>query len=417
VFREAVEITTLPNGLRVVSEYVPSARTIAAGVYVGVGGRFERASEAGLTHFIEHMVFKGTPRRTARDIAVEIESRGGMLNAYTEKEYTAYYARALAEDAPLVLDVISDMLTNPLLSCDEVEREKNVVMEEIRRTNDCPEDAVHDLLDRTVWPGHPLGRPILGTRRTVAAFTSERIRGFMRDHYEPGRTVVAAAGKITHRSLVKLAGRHLGTMTPQRLAPGGPPPVSRATHVLRRKRAEQVQFCVGMPAFSHSDERKYTLTVLDMVLGGSMGSRLFQEIREKRGLAYDIGSHVSGFRDAGLFTISGGTSLETFDTVLRLIREELKNVAQDGLTEEEIAQAKRRLRGLLVLGLESTTSRMMGIGRSLLLLDRVVPLDEVLAKVDAITHEDIIRVAQEVFPEEHAVLAAIGPFGRNGRRA
>lgn len=417
MFREAVEITTLPNGLRVVSERMPSVQTIAVGVYVGVGARFERASEAGLTHFIEHMVFKGTPRRTARDIAVEIESRGGMLNAYTEKEYTAYYARALAEDAPLVLDVIADMLTSPLLKPDEVELEKNVVLEEIRRTNDSPEDAVHDLLDRTVWPGHPLGRPILGTRRTVGSFTPERIRTFMGEYYEPGRTVVAAAGKVGHSSLVRLTSRHLGRMTPRRRTPRGRAPIPQPARALRRKRSEQVQFCIGMPAFAHSDERKYTLTVLDMVLGGSMGSRLFQEIREKRGLAYEIGSHVSGFRDTGLFTVSGGTSPETFDSVLRLIREELTKVEQDGLTAEEIAQAKRRLRGLLVLGLESTTSRMMGIGRSLLLLDRVVPLDEVLAKVEAITHEDIVGVAREVFAEERAALAAIGPFGRNGGRA
>lgn len=416
MFKEAVEITTLPNGLRVVSEHVPAVRTVSIGVFVGVGARYELASENGLTHFIEHMVFKGTPRRTARDIAVEIESRGGMLNAFTEKEYTCYYARSLSEDAPVVLDVIADMLRNPILAPEEVDRERNVVIEEIRRARDDAEDAVHDLLDRTVWAQHPLGRPVAGTQRTVSSLTSERIGQFMESHYEPQSMVVAAAGRIPHRTLTRLAERHLGDMSVRRRARRGRPPTPRSVTTLRRKRSEQVQFCMGLPAFGHGDPRKYTLSLLDMVLGGSMGSRLFQEIREKRGLAYDIGTHTSAYSDCGLFSVSGGTSPDTFDAVLRLTRDELKRTQDAGLSEEELSQAKRRVRGMIALSLESTASRMMGLGRSLLLLGRVIPLDEVLSQVEAVSHEDILTVARELFDPERASLAAIGPFGKNGAR-
>ncbi|NUQ70943.1 MAG: insulinase family protein [Chthonomonadales bacterium] len=412
MFRERVEITTLGNGLRVVTEPMSSIRSIAMGVFVGVGARDESAADSGLTHFIEHMLFKGTHRRTAREIAVAVESRGGMLNAFTDKEYTCYHARALAEDAPLVMDVISDMLTQPLLADEEVARERNVVLEEIRRYRDDPEEAVHDLLDSTMWPGHPLGRPVVGRSSTVKRFEAHRIRSFMDRYYEPSRIVVAAAGRIRHGAVVKLAERYFGAMPGRARRRPQVQPIPIAAESFKRKRIEQVQFCLGIPTFGHRDPRRYTVALIDMVLGGSMSSRLFQEIREKRGLVYDIGSHIIGYRDTGLFAVSGGAGPATFGQVLELIRQELQRIRKAGLEQDEIEQAKQRVRGVLVLSQESATARMMGVGKSLLLLDRVVPLDEVLAGIESVTNEMIRDVAGELFQPDRISLAAIGPLGR-----
>lgn len=416
-FRDNVSITTLENGLRVVSEYVPSVQTVALGIYVRVGARFERADEAGLTHFVEHMLFKGTGRRSARDLVAAIESRGGSINAFTEKEYTCYYVRALAEDVPLATDILADMIRDPRLAEEDISLEKQVVLEEIRRSRDDPEDAVHELLDRTFWRGHPLSSPVLGTPRTIERLTREQIQRFLATRYEPTSIVLSAAGRVRHRELVRLARRYFGDMVPSARRERQRSPNYRHAVVKRHRSYEQVLFCIGMPAYAYHDVRKYPMTILDMVLGGTMSSRLFQEVREKRGLAYDIGTHVDGYRDGGLFSISGGTSPATFGAVVDLIHEEIRKVVVHGLTPDELEAAKRRLRGLIVFSLESMVQRMMGIGRSLLFLDRVIPLAEILQRVEAVTNDDIVAVASDLFQEDHEVIVALGPFGRNGGQA
>jgi predicted Zn-dependent peptidase len=409
---EAVITSTLPNGLRVVSERVPYIQSVSIGIWVDVGARHERPAEAGMTHFIEHMLFKGTERRDAKALASEIESVGGSLNAFTEKEYTVYYAKALAEHAPLVMDVLADMLLCSKMDPVEFEREQNVVIEEIKRYEDTPDDIVHDLFARAVWPSHPLGRPIVGTAHSVSRLTPQSLRSFMETHYTPSRIVVAAAGNISHRAACRLAGHHLGRMGGKGAVPSLRRPGVRGARLQRSKRSEQVHFCVGAPTYAQCDDRRYPLTILDMVLGGNMSSRLFQEVREKRGLAYAIGSYMSSFRDTGLLTIYGGTSASTLSEVLDVTMGELDLVRRHGLTDDEIERAKTQIRGSLIIGLESMSNRMMRLGKSTLYHDRVIPLAEIVDDVHRVTSADIVEVAREVLDADRLSYAAIGPFRR-----
>lgn len=412
MFTECIEITRLPGGVRVVSEEVTHVQSVAIGLWVGVGSRYEERPVRGITHLIEHMLFKGTARRTARDLADEVESRGGRLNAFTDKEYTCYYVRALAEHAEVALDVLCDMLLNSLLDAEELRREKNVVLEEIKRHEDSPEDAVHDLFASAIWKSHPLGRPTIGTTRTVVSLEPEDLRSYMRRHYTPDRVVVAASGNLPHGQLVEMVARHLGSLSGplHRYIVRAPRPSCESRRI--RKRTEQVHFCLGTQGFAHGDDDRYTLSVIDTAVGGTMSSRLFQEIREKRGLAYSIGTYSVSYRESGLFAVYGGTSLETFDQVVDLARAQLADVAEKGLTEEEIRSAKMHVRGALVLGLEGMNSRMTRMGSAMIHLDRVVPMAEVLAKIEAVTTDDVIRVARSIFHPDRMTLTAIGPFAR-----
>jgi predicted Zn-dependent peptidase len=410
-FNENIEITTLANGIRVVSETVTHVQSVSIGIWVGVGSRDEERGVRGITHFIEHMLFKGTERRDARQIADEIESRGGSLNAFTDKEYTCYYAKALAEHADIVLDVLTDMLRHSALDSEELGREQNVVIEEIKRYNDTPDDIVHDIFAQTLWKTHPLGRPVIGTSKTVAALDRQNLIDYISTHYTPDRIVVSASGNVKHADIVTLAEKSLGDMRgstyhrkPVR------PPVASGQNKQMRKRTEQVHFCYGSPAFSQHDENRYTLTILDTVLGGNMSSRLFQEIREKRGLAYSIGSYSVSYDEGGMFTVYGGTSPDTFEQVLDLTRVELEKVKRDGLTEDEVSKSKTQIRGALVLGLENMSSRMMRMGKSLLYFDRVIPLDEIIQKINAVSHDDLGRISNTLFDESQLTLAAVGPF-------
>jgi predicted Zn-dependent peptidase len=411
VFNENIEITTLANGIRVVSETVTHVQSVSLGIWVGVGSRDEERDVRGITHFIEHMLFKGTGRRDARQIADEIESRGGSLNAFTDKEYTCYYAKALAEHADIVMDVLTDMLRHSALDSEELGREQNVVIEEIKRYNDTPDDIVHDLFAQTLWKTHPLGRPVIGTSKTVAALDRQDLVDYLSTHYTPDRIVVSASGNVKHADIVALAEKSLGDMcgSTYRRRPIRPP-VASGQDKRTRKRTEQVHFCYGSPAFSQHDDDRYALTILDTVLGGNMSSRLFQEIREKRGLAYSIGSYSVSYDEGGIFTVYGGTSPDTFDQVLDLTRVELEKVKREGLTEDEVAKAKTQIRGALVLGLENMSSRMMRMGKSLLYFDRVIPLDEIIHKINGVTHDDLGRISNTLFDESQLTLAAVGPF-------
>ncbi len=412
MYTENIEITTLPNGLRVVSETVPYVQSVSVGIWVGVGERDEDTPVLGITHFIEHMLFKGTARRSAREIADEIESRGGSLNAFTDKEYTCYYAKALAEHAGIVMDVLTDMMRNSLLDPEELGREKGVVLEEIKRYKDTPEEMVHDLFAQTLWNKHPLGRPVIGSARTVAKLERENLIEYMKTHYTPERIVVACSGSVPHREIVELADQHLGSIAGKPFVAKRLPPKPSGQSKMVRKRTEQVHFCYGSQGFGQLHEARYPLTILDSVLGGNMSSRLFQEIREKRGLAYAIGSYTVSYMEGGLFAIYGGTSPDTFNQVLDLVRSEIENVKKNNLTGDEVIKAKTQIRGGLVLGLENMSSRMMRMGKSLLYFGRVIPLNEIMEKINAVTHEDIDRVAQTLFGESQLTLAAVGPFGK-----
>ncbi len=408
---ETIQITTLPNGVRVVSESVTYVQSASVGLWVGVGSRDETDPIRGISHFIEHMLFKGTQRRTARAIADEIESRGGHLNAFTGKETTCYETRVLAEDVPLALDILTDMFRNSLFDAEEMEREKRVVIEEIKMYEDTPEELVHDIFEQTLFEDHPLGQPIIGSDKTVSGLSRDNITGYIANQYRPDRIVVAAAGNLDHDEVVRIAERTLGDLEGTApLRTGNTPKASGKSKQVKKRDVEQVHFVLGTEGYSKSDKRRYSLSILNNVLGGNMSSRLFQEIREKRGLAYAIGTYGRSYQDGGYFCAYGGTSPDTYEQVLELTRKEFDNVRQNGLTDDELAKAKTQVRGAVVLGLESMNARMNRYGESLLSYGRVIPITEVLAEYEAVTHETIAEVAAQVLDESHLTLTAIGAF-------
>ena len=408
---ETIQITTLPNGVRVVSESVTYVQSASVGLWVGVGSRDETDPIRGISHFIEHMLFKGTQRRTARAIADEIESRGGHLNAFTGKETTCYETRVLAEDVPLALDILTDMFRNSLFDAEEMEREKRVVIEEIKMYEDTPEELVHDIFEQTLFEDHPLGQPIIGSDKTVSGLSRDNITGYIANQYRPDRIVVAAAGNLDHDEVVRIAERTLGDLEGTApLRTGNTPKASGKSKQVKKRDVEQVHFVLGTEGYSKSDKRRYSLSILNNVLGGNMSSRLFQEIREKRGLAYAIGTYGRSYQDGGYFCAYGGTSPDTYEQVLELTHKEFDNVRKNGLTDDELTKAKTQVRGAVVLGLESMNARMNRYGESLLSYGRVIPITEVLAEYEAVSHETIAEVAAQVLDESHLTLTAIGAF-------
>ncbi len=409
---ETIEITTLPNGVRVVSETVNYVQSIALGLWVGVGSRDETEELRGISHFIEHLLFKGTKTRTARELADSIESRGGMINAFTGKETTCYEARILAEDLPLGLDILTDMFRNSLFDAEEMEREKRVVIEEIKMYEDMPEESVHELFEATLFPTHPLGLPIIGTEATVSGVSRDDILQYTQALYRPDRIVVAAAGNLTHTHLVELVAQKLGDLEGAAPAREKSAPVAAAEKIEQSKRdVEQVHFCLGTDAYTKYDKERFPLSILNNVLGGNMSSRLFQEIREKRGLAYSIGSYSRTYLESGVFCIYGGTSPETFAQVQELTALECQKVREGGISDDELTKAKTQVRGSLVLGLESMSSRMSRYGESLISMGRIMPIEEVLAEYNAVTHERIAEVAEKVLDKSRWTQTAIGAFG------
>jgi len=407
---ENIELTTLSNGVRVVSENVPYVQSASVGLFVGVGSRDEDDRVRGISHFIEHMMFKGTPTRTAHQIADEIESRGGHLNAFTDKENTSYQARVLAEHTPLALDILTDMLLSSLHDPEEIEREKRVVIEEIKMYEDTPEEMVHEMFEQTLWETHPLGKSIIGTEATVSALTRDDLKDHIGTRYRPDRIIVSAAGNVDHAELVALAAKALGGLdgsAPARTL--STPHASGKSASKGRRDIEQTHFCLGTAAYSKHDPERFALSILNNVLGGNMSSRLFQEIREKRGLAYSVGSYGRSYQDGGHFCVYGGTSPDTYEQVLDLTRKEFAKVRKEGLTEDELTKAKTQVRGALVLGLENMNSRMNRYGDSLLAYGRVVPISEILDQYEAVTHEKIAEVAERVLDDAKLTLTSIGP--------
>ncbi|MFC6881020.1 MULTISPECIES: M16 family metallopeptidase [Actinomadura] len=411
----AVRRTVLPGGLRVITETMPTVRSAAFGVWAGVGSRDEAPADAGASHYLEHVLFKGTRRRSALEISSAIDAVGGDLNAFTAKEYTCYYARVLDSDLPLAVDVVSDMVAESVNRPEDVEAERGVILEEIHMRDDDPGDLIHDEFATALYGDTPLGRPILGTVDSINALSRDRIHAYYRERYVPSDLVVAVAGNIDHDEVVRLAARafeaHLtGDARPS--APrlnGGPVPVSPEVKVID-KDTEQAHIVLGGAGVCRTDDRRFALGVLNAALGGGMSSRLFQEIREKRGLAYSVYSYTAQYADSGVFGVYAGCQPGKADEVLSICRDQVAEAAAHGLSDEELERGKGQLRGGMVLGLEDTGSRMSRIGKSELVYESLLPVDEVLARVEAVTPDDVRAVAAQVLAEPQA-LTVIGPFG------
>ncbi|HSK56839.1 MAG TPA: pitrilysin family protein [Jiangellales bacterium] len=413
--------TVLPGGLRVVTEAVPGVRSVAFGIWVGVGSRDESPTLSGATHYLEHLLFKGTRRRGALEISATIDAVGGEMNAFTAKEYTCYYARVLDTDLPLAVDVVSDMVTSSLVAGRDVASERDVVLEEIAMHDDDPGDTVHDVFAGRLWGDSPLGRPILGTVESVGALSRASLHGYYRRRYRAPRIVVAAAGSLDHARVVRLvreAFRPTGFLDgddpPAAPRIGGRGPRSYVGVHLLERRTEQANLVLGVPAVSRTDPRRFALGVLNGALGGGMSSRLFQEVREKRGLAYSVYSYASQYADAGLLGVYVGCLPRKVDQVLEVCRDELASVAARGITDEELARGKGQLRGALVLGLEDTGSRMSRIAKADLVHGELPGVGQLLQRIDAVTLDDVRAVAADLLGRPHS-LAVIGPFDDTGR--
>lgn len=410
-----VRRTVLANGVRLLSESVPGVRSVAFGVWVGVGSRDEPASRAGASHYLEHLLFKGTARRDAQQISAALDSVGGELNAFTTKEQTCFYARVLDTDLPLAVDVVIDMVAASLLRAADVDSERNVILEEIAMHEDEPADAVHDELAAAVWPASPLGRPVLGSRESIRRASRAAIAGHYRRHYTPESLVVTAAGHLDHARLLRAvqAGLRRAGLTGTAEAArnrvvGRRPSFVPALRVVPRP-TEQANLLLAAEGLASSDPRRFALSVLNAALGGGMSSRLFTEIREKRGLVYSVASFLENYADTGLFAVYAGCAPAKADAVLELVRAELAKVAERGITREELARAKGQLAGGLVLGLEDTGSRMSRLGKSELVYAEWRGVDEVLDSIRAVTLDDVAELAANLLAAPPA-LAAVGPF-------
>jgi predicted Zn-dependent peptidase len=407
--------TVLPGGLRIVTEQMAGVRSASVGVWVGVGSRDETPTLHGCSHFLEHLLFKGTRERSAMDISVALDAVGGEVNAFTAKEYTCFHARVLDKDLPLAVDVLGDMVTSSVIRSADVEAERDVILDEIAMHDDDPDDVVHNLFAEQAWGSGPLGRPSAGTEASITSLTRNQVARFYRSHYRPANVVVAVAGNVEHAAVVRRVrtafGRNgflEGTDLPLR-----PRVTDRARRVTPGTIAavrplEQVNLVLGVRGLTRSDPRRFALGVLNTALGGGTSSRLFQEVREHRGLAYSVFSFAQQHADAGLVGVSLGCLPSRYDEVLEVVRAELRAVAEHGITEEELARGKGQLRGGLVLGLEDSGSRMSRIGKAELVYDELLSVDEVLARIDAVTLEDAAALARELFSQPE-LLAVVGP--------
>lgn len=414
----AIRRTDLPGGLRILTEAMPGVRSAAFGIWVGVGSRDEEPGLAGASHYLEHLLFKGTARRSALDIAASVDAVGGELNAFTTKESTCYYAHVLDTDLPMAVDLVSDVVLNATIAAADVDSERGVILEEIAMRDDDPGDYVHDLFGETLFGDHPLGRPVLGTVESIESISRDQVAGYYRDRYRQPLIVVAAAGQVDHDSVVELvsvafADRLGGSALPAPPRAGdatGPAPVGRVS--LLRRDTEQAHLVLGGTGLARSDERRFALAVLNNALGGGMSSRLFQEIREKRGLAYSVYSFTSQYAGAGSFGVYAGVQPSNAHQAVALMREQLADIADHGLSDTEVTRGKGQAKGGLVLGLEDASSRMSRIGKAELVHGEVLTVDELLARVDAVTPDDVREVAADLLTRPRC-LTVIGPFAES----
>jgi predicted Zn-dependent peptidase len=410
-----VRRTVLPGGLRVLTEEMAGVRSASIGVWVGVGSRHETPKLHGASHFLEHLLFKGTQERSALEVSILLDEIGGDFNAFTAKEYTCFHGRVLAEDLPLAVDVLGDMMTGSVITDADVEAEREVILDEIAMHDDDPEDVVHNLFAAQAWGDSPLGRGIAGTVESIEALTRAQISRFYARHYRPANMVISVAGNVDHDVVVRQIEEAFGRR--DFLAGDEEPVVAALTATARKvtpgeshaqRPLEQVNVVLGVRGVTRSDERRFALGVLNTVLGGGSSSRLFQEVRELRGLAYSVYSFASHHVDAGLVGVAVGCLPGKYDETLAVVRDELRKIARDGITAEELARGQRQLKGSMIMGLEDSGARMSRNGKAELIHDELIGLDEALARIDAVTLEDVAALAADLFsgPE---VLAVVGP--------
>jgi predicted Zn-dependent peptidase len=403
-------LTTLPSGARVISEPLETVRSVAIGLWIGTGSRDEDDAHAGVTHFLEHLLFKGTQKYSAQEIAEIFDGFGGELNAATARDYTVVYARVLDEHLEEALDVMTDMVFAPALV--DLDAEREVVLEEIAMIEDTPQELIHDLLTQAVFGNHPLGRPVLGSADVIANVSRRSIAAYHRARYAPGNVVVAAAGNLEHAALIELVEGMEG-----KIRPSGRRPAARAPWVsappprlaFQRKDTEQYHLCLGAPGISRSDKRRFTASILDGILGGSASSRLFQEIREKRGLAYTVYTFSSQYADTGQIGVYVGTREENLRDCLEIVAEQIEAVAAGDFGEEELARAKENLKGRIMLSMELTSNRMSRLGKSVITDSELLDLDRILAEIEAVDAEAVAELTGELLARERLSVAAVGP--------
>ncbi len=410
-----VQRTVLSNGVRVVTEVMPYVRSVAAGVWIGSGSRSEQPDESGISHFVEHMLFKGTRTRSAEEIARAVDSIGGNLDAFTAKELVSFNIKVLDEQLPYAFDVLADLTLQPLFRDEDFDREKKVIIEELKMEADNPEYLVHEVFATNFWRGHGLGRPILGTRDTVRRFD----RGTVLEHYDQTYTganiTITAAGNLTHEQIVALARRHFERMPQGSAAQQGPPPQTHARISLRDKKdLEQAHVCLGVPSYPLSHEDRFACYVLNTILGGGMSSRLFQNIRERQGLAYAVFSELTPYRDTGCLCVYAGTSPDQVEKVTRLICDEFARLKQEHVAADELRRAINYLKGSLALSLESSSSRMSNLARQELYFGRFFSMEELVERVERVTQDDVQRVAQSFFNPRQIAVTVLGSL--NGFR-
>jgi predicted Zn-dependent peptidase len=407
---ETYQKTTLDNGIRVVTEAIPTADSVSIGIWITTGSRDEGPAERGLSHFLEHLLFKGTERRSAFDISRDIESVGGTINAFTSKEYTCYHAKVLKRDTALAVDILADIVAHSVFDPHEIERERMVVVQEIKMVEDTPDEYIYDLFHRSFWGEHPLGYPIAGLKETVLSFQRDQITAFVQGRYTPDRMIVAAAGDLDHQHVVDLIGAQLGYPQPR------PSTSSRERaqgcksrlHVGFRD-LEQVHFCLGTVGIPYNHRLRFAGHTLNTLLGGNMSSRLFQEVREKRGLTYSIYSFLSTYMDAGLFGVYAGTTKDELGEVVDLILKELRALRAGEIREEDLSAAKEYLRGGMILSLEGSDGRMNRLGKDEICFGRHIPLEEILADLAEVSQASIAEVVHEMLDSHPLCLTLLGP--------
>jgi len=398
----------LPSGLRVLTERMPHVRSVSIGVWLARGSRHESEAQGGIAHFVEHMLFKGTGTRTAEDIAQLVDSIGGQMDAFTAKEYAGYYFKVLDEHLPLAVDLLSDIVINPAFAVEDIAREKKVVLEEIKMVEDTPDDLVHEIFAESFWRGHPLGRPILGTPETVTALSQADLRRYFAGTYTASNLIVTAVGNVEHAQVLDLVARAFAQLPPDGEPASQAPPRVVAQTSIRNKDLEQSHICLGTSGYQQDHDDRYASYVMNTILGGSMSSRLFQNVREKRGLAYAVFSGLSSYRDAGSMTIYAGCANEAVGELIDVVIGELRRIKVERPEATELQRAKDHLKGSLMLSLESTSSRMSHLGRQEIYFDRHLGLDETLERVEAVTQADVQRVAQDLFADGALAATVLG---------
>ena len=402
--------TILDNGIKVITEEIPYLKSVSIGVWVNTGSRDEKTSENGISHFIEHLLFKGTERRTAFDIAREIDSVGGTLNAFTGREYTCFYAKVIDKNLPLAIDLLSDIFLHPLIDLKDVEKERMVILQEIKMVEDTPDDYIHDLFNRVCWGNHPLGSPIFGTSELVQSFNRDQIYQFFKENYQPNRIVICTAGNLKHQEIVDSINATFGKIPSSNEVRERLRPDSISTTNIWRRELEQVHFCLGTKGLQYNHSLRFTSYILNTILGGGMSSRLFQEIRENRGLAYSVYSYLPAYIDTGLVVVYAGTNESSFKEVIELVLKEFRRLKDEPLRNGELETAKEHLKGNLLLSLESSENLMTRLAKNEIYFQSYLPIEKILRGIDEVGEEVVRSLASQIFDERFFCLTILGPM-------